>query len=59
MPVDCFAYRKMAITTAIDGRLKVVFVTSDIGVKNTVVEEVTFGRFFMRGLQVAAANFHK
>ena len=50
MPVDCYSYKKMCLTTSIDGRLKVIFVTSDASMQNTVCEEVVLGRFFMKAL---------
>lgn len=56
MPVDCFAYKKMCVTTSMDGRLKILFVTSDVAMKNTIVEEVIFGRYFMKALQVAISG---
>jgi hypothetical protein len=53
IPVDCFAYKKMAVTNSLDGRLKVIYVTSDCQMKNTIVEEVIIGRLFLKGLHVA------
>ena len=50
IPVDCYSYKKMCLTTSIDGRLKVIFVTSDANMQNTVVEEVVLGRYFMKAL---------
>ena len=50
IPVDCFAYKKIALTNTLDGRLKVIYVTSDVQMKNTIVEEVTIGRLFLKGL---------
>lgn len=57
MPVDCFAYKKLCVTTTLDGRIKVLFVTSDIAMKNTIVEEVVLGRYFMRALSVAVTGY--
>lgn len=54
MPIDCFAYKKMCVATTNDGRIKVLFVTSDHAMKNTVVEEIVLGRYFMKALTVAA-----
>lgn len=50
MPVDCFAYKKMCVTPSLDGRIKVIYVTSDIAMKNTIVDEIIFGRYFMKAL---------
>ena len=54
MPIDCFAYKKMCVSSTNDGRIKVLFVTSDHAMKNTVVEEIVLGRYFMKALAVAA-----
>lgn len=53
MPVDCFAFKKMCLTAASDGRIKVLFVTSDKEMKNTIVEEIVLGRYFMKGLKLS------
>jgi hypothetical protein len=44
MPVDCFAFKKMCLSTTNDGRIKILYVTSDKAMKNTVVEEIVLGR---------------
>ena len=55
MPSDCYGYKKMCLTSSRDGRLSLVFVTaSPDGSGNTVVEETTFARFFIKALRVAA-----
>jgi hypothetical protein len=56
MPVDCFAYKKLCVTTTLDGRIKILFVTSDKEMKNTIVDEIVLGRFFMRALSVAVSG---
>ena len=56
MPVDCFAYKKLCVTTTVDGRIKVIFVTSDKDMKNTIVDEIVLGRFFMKGLAVSVSG---
>ena len=56
MPVDCFAYKKMCVTTTSDGRIKVIFVTSDKDIQNTIVDEIVLGRYFMKGLAVAMSG---
>ena len=55
MPSDCYGYKKMTLTSARDGRLSLIFVTASAdGQENTVVEEITFARFFIKALRVAA-----
>ena len=54
MPVDCYAYKKMCLTTTADGRLKVIFVTSDQNMANTVCEEIVLARYFMKALHAAS-----
>lgn len=56
MPSDCYGYKKMALTSSRDGRLSLVYVTAEGGSdsENTVVEEVTFARFFIKALRVTA-----
>jgi predicted DNA repair protein MutK len=49
---DCFAYKKMCFSQTSDGRLKLIYVTSDKDMVNTVVEEVVLGRYFMKALSV-------
>ena len=39
-----------------DGRLKLIYVTSDKDMANTVVEEVVLGRYFMKALSVATTG---
>jgi hypothetical protein len=50
MPVDCFAYKKLCVTTTQDGRIKVLYVTSDRDMRNTIVDEIVFGRYMMKAL---------
>ena len=50
MPVDCFAYKKLCVTTTADGRIKVLYVTSDREMRNTIVDEIVFGRYMMKAL---------
>lgn len=57
MPVDCFAYKKLCVTTTLDGRIKIMFVTSDKDMKNTIVDEIVLGRFFMKALSVAVSGY--
>ena len=57
MPVDCFAYKKLCVTTTVDGRIKVLFVTSDKDMKSTIVDEIVFGRFFMKALAVSVSGY--
>lgn len=57
MPVDCFAYKKLCVTTTMDGRIKVLFVTSDKDMKSTIVDEIVFGRFFMKALAVSVSGY--
>ena len=57
MLVDCFAYKKLCVTTSLDGRIKILFVTSDHAMENTIVDEITLGIYFMKALSVAANNF--
>jgi hypothetical protein len=57
MLVDCFAYKKLCVTTSLDGRIRILFVTSDHAMENTIVDEITLGRYFMKALSVAANNF--
>jgi len=56
MPPDCYGYKKMALTSSRDGRLSLVYVTSEgpLDHENTVVEEVTFARYFIKALRVTA-----
>ena len=56
MLVDCFAYKKLCVTTSIEGRIRILFVTSDYAMENTIVDEITLGRYFMKALSVAATN---
>jgi hypothetical protein len=56
MPVDCFAYKKMCFGQTSDGRLKLIYVTSDKEMVNTIVEEVVLGRYFMKALSVATTG---
>jgi len=56
MPVDCFAYKKMCFGQTSDGRLKLIYVTSDKDMGNTIVEEVILGRYFMKALSVATTG---
>ena len=56
MPVDCYGYRKMCLSTTGDGRLKVMFVTSDSLMQNTVVEEIILQRCFMKALSYAGTR---
>ena len=49
MPTDCYGYKKMTLATTIDGRLKLIFVSSEN--QNTVVQEVSFARYFMKALK--------
>ena len=56
MPVDCFAYKKLCFGQTSDGRLKLIYVTSDKDMANTVVEEVVLGRYFMKALSVATTG---
>ena len=57
MPVDCFAYKKLCVTTTQDGRIKVLYVTSDKDMRNTIVDEIVFGRYMMKALQVAISGY--
>ena len=50
MPTDCYGYKKMTLATTTDGRLKLIFVTAEN--QNTVVQEVSFARYFMKALKV-------
>ena len=50
MPTDCYGYKKMTLATTIDGRLKLIFVTAEN--MNTIVQEVSFARYFMKALKV-------
>ena len=57
MPMDCFAFKKLCVTTTVDGRIRVLYVTSDREMQNTIVDEVTLGRYFMKGLHVAQSGW--
>jgi len=56
MPVDCYSYKKMCLTNSVDGRLKVIFITSDASMENTVCEEIILGRYFIRALSSAISG---
>ncbi len=56
MPVDCFGYKKMCFGQTADGRLKLIYITSDKDMLNMVVEEIVLGRYFMKALAVATSG---
>ena len=50
MPTDCYGYKKLTLAKTPDGRLKIVFVTSEN--QSTIVSEVQFARNFRKALEV-------
>jgi len=54
MPPDCYSYKKMIVTNTPDGKVKVIYVTSEG--QNTCVEEIILAKYFVRSLQVSAQN---
>ena len=54
MPPDCYGYKKLSLAKTQDGRLKIVFVSSEG--ENTVVQEVQFARHFRTALELAGMN---
>ena len=50
MPTDCYGYKKLTLAKTQDGRLKIVYVTSEN--QNTVVQEVQFARNFKKALEL-------
>jgi len=54
MPTDCYGYKKLSMTTTVDGRLKIIYVTSEN--QNTVVEELSFAKYFLIALKASAQS---
>jgi hypothetical protein len=57
MPADCYGYKKMTLATTQDGRLKLIYVTNEM--QNTVVEEVSFARYFLKALKITGMNTYR
>ena len=50
MPTDCYGYKKLTLAKTHDGRIKIVFVTSEN--QNTIVQEVSFAANFKKALEL-------
>ena len=47
MPLDSLPFKKLCVSTTEDGRIRILFVTIDKEMKNTIVEEIILGRYFI------------